>query len=225
MQGFIQHLNTKLLPFLLLACMLSLPGVSEARKVGLSGEFNQRFAGQTFKNFAISAVNTVPEFRFQFERRVHDLLNKHFGGKTRLIELSSYLSGGSRFENPQNTTDLLQELEQNNIEVLILFNVQSDSGSNLDRNLTLEQAIDAIQNHKHDPSKLRYYTYSFVTLYEVATGKIIWQGDGPLRASTHSRRWFKTSSKIQSVRLYKFMNKHGVLPPSVNADLHDNAGD
>ena len=215
------------LAVVLVSFTLFMPQSAEARRVSLSGDFNPEFKGRKFSTFAISAINTVPKFRFQFERRMHDLFKRHYNGKTNLVEFHKY-GEPSKFNPGAEKMDrikVIEDLKQKKIEVLVLFNVHNQGGENLSDQMTLDEAIEASINHKHDISSVTRYVNSSVTLYEMSTGKIIWKGQGKLRAKINSRKWFKKSSKIQTVRLYRFIVKAGLLPPSYYDELHEEDGD
>lgn len=207
----------------LVSFSLFAPQTSEARRVDIRGELNPEFKGRKFNTFAISAINTVPDFRFQFERRMHDLFKRHYNGKTNLVEFHKY-SEPSKFDPTaarMDKTKIIEDLKNKKIEVLVLFNVHSQGGYNLPSLITMDEAIEASINHKHDTSSVARYVRSSVTLYEVSTGKVIWKGKGKLRAKINSRKWFKKSSKIQTVRLYRHIVRAGLLPPSYYDELDD----
>jgi len=213
--------------FVLVSFTLLAPQTSEARRVDMRGELNPEFKGRKFNTFAISAINTVPDFRFQFERRMYDLFRRHYNGKTNLVEFHKY-GEPSKFDPSATKMDkikVIEDLKQKKIEVLVIFNVHSQGGDNLPDQMTLDEAIEASINHKHDISSVTRYVSSTVTLYEISTGKIIWKGQGKLRAKINSRKWFKKSAKIQTVRLYKYIVRAGMLPPSYYDELYEDDGD
>ena len=219
---------TSIIAIVMVSFTVLMPQTAEARRVSLSGDFNPEFKGRKFNTFAVSAINTVPKFRFQFERRMHDLFKRHYNGKTNLVEFHKY-GEPSKFNPNAEKLDrikVIEDLKKKKIEVLVLFNIHNQGGENLSDQMTIDEAIEASINHKHDISSVTRYINSSVTLYEVSTGKIIWKGQGKLRAKINSRKWFKKSSKIQTVRLYRFIVKAGLLPPSYYDELHeDDDGD
>jgi len=197
--------------------------LAEARKIALTGEVNPAYKGKKFNHFAIATVNTVPKFRFQYERRMYDVLNDHFEGKSQVIEMSQYQTQ-SKFDPNVDKADskkILQELRDKKVEVFIFFNFITRGGGNLHDVKTLEDAIEASVNHQHDATMVTRYLKTKVTLYDVATGKIIFLGQGPVHAKPHSEKWFKVSAKIQVKRLYTYMKKSGVIKPHYNDGLYD----
>jgi len=207
---------------LALACLLTLqPQSAEAGKIGLSGEVNPEYKGHIFNSFAISAINGERDFQFWYERLMFDLFKKHFYDKLNAIQLHEILGKTSFDPNakPFSTTQLLEDLKQKKIEVLVLFNISSDGGKNQTEIRTLQDALNATIENKFEPSSIRLYTYSHVTLYDVATGKIIWRGQGPLRAKLGVPKHLKKNAIIQTKYLYKYMVKAGLLPPSFSQEL------
>jgi hypothetical protein len=173
----------------------------------------------------VSAVNVVPAFRKQLEAVTVSHIDratqvKGSGREFRAIFPSQDFIPGKSYA----VAEVKQKMLDEQLEIFVFINVKDTGGNNLDDIDSLDNALLVSANHEHDPAKAEHYGFTDVVMYELATGKIVWRGNGIIKAKPNTPKWFKRTAVGHAKYFEKHIIKRGLVvrpDKTSNVSLHE----
>lgn len=184
-------------------------------RLGLTGQVNPEFAGKQIRKMVVVAPNVVKYFRSQIERRMVAWLQKLSKGGTTGLRLGDVVSSFKK----HNGSEVISILRKQQVDAVAVVDIKMDGGMyGYPRELEdqgmpkdMAGALEYSANLEYRPRFNGKYRTTNITVFDVKTGGVIWQGNGKVNATQDSRKWHKKSGVVLAKRFAKYMRKAKVL--------------
>lgn len=186
-----------------------------AGRFALRGHVNPEYQGKQIRKMAVVAPNVVPYFRAQIEKRMCNWLSSMSNGGVTGVRLGNVVSSFKQLTGEE----IIASLRSQQVDVVAVVDIQMDGGryappgSQADETIPEDMAgaLEYSANLKYRAKFDGKYRSTRVTVYDVKTGDVMWQGHGKVNATQDSRKWHKKSGRYLAKRFAKYMRKARVL--------------
>jgi len=175
----------------------------------------------------IAAPNVVQHFRDQIEIRMSDELKSVSNGSVDALQFNQVVSPFKKYTDKE----VVERLKSQGVDAIVVVDIQMAGG----RRTELEEqrriskipedmagALNFTITHKHSPNRRGKYRLTTVTLYHLATGGIIWKGNGQVNANKTSIKWHKVSGRMLARKLGRALKRTGILTSrAARSDVSD----
>lgn len=180
----------------------------------LDGDINPEFQGKSYQTYVVGAVNAIQQFRKYLEtwhvsRINHAAQNKQAGREFRVLFPDPLYTPNKSY----TIEEIKKRLADEGIQIFVFINVKDKGGYNLTDVDTMDKALLAAANSLHDSNRVEHYGGTDVVLYELSSGKVVWRGNGIVKAKPNTPKWFKRTSVGHAKFLEKRLRSAKLLSP------------
>lgn len=196
-----------------------------AGRFALRGHVNPEYQGGQIHKMAIVAPNVTPYFRSQIERRMCKWIKKMSRGGVSAVRFGDVVSSFRK----QTGEEVIASMKSQQVDAVAVVDIQMDGGryafggSQDDETIPEDMAgaFEYSANLRYRASHNGKYRSTRITVYDVKTGDIMWQGEGRINATQTSRKWHKKSGRYLGKRFAKYMRKALILTTTPHAPFEE----
>ncbi|MDH5634084.1 MAG: hypothetical protein OEZ10_14010 [Gammaproteobacteria bacterium] len=184
-------------------------------KLSFNGNFSGDNAGVGFHRIVVAAPNVVPAFRAQIEKRFQNYVKKYSRGRTEVVRFEDVMPQKDSY----SAKEVLKQLKANNFDGAVIIDIQQNLRRVVDKDSPdvmpsdMPKALQFAASHRHQPAYGAKYQPTTVRVFDLNSGKVVFEGSGFVNATPSSKKWHKLSGDFLALKLAKYLRKGSLLAP------------